>query len=101
MPRSGVRGSVMTGPTCPVEVAGSPCSDRPWQGPVLAFNLVGELIRETTTDENGAFALPLEPGTYDLVAARPNGLRNAERKRITVRGDSYHQVTVQVDTGIR
>jgi hypothetical protein len=101
MPDSGIRGVVMIGPTCPVVLAGSPCPDQPWHGTVQGFNLAGALIRDTSTDENGAFELPLEPGTYDLVAARPNGLGNAERTRITVRADSYLRVTVRVDSGIR
>ena len=45
--------------------------------------------------------MPIEPGTYDLVVLVPTGSGTRSEGGSTVRADSYLQVTVQVDTGIR
>ena len=66
-PHSGVRGSVVLGPNCPVEIAGSPCPDRAWQGKVQAFTLEGRLVREVNTDEQGALSFLLSPGPTNLI----------------------------------
>ena len=100
-PHSGARGSVVLGPSCPVEIAGSPCPDRPWQGKVQAFTLEGRLAREVNTDERGAFELPLEPGTYNLIPYTLDGPPNAKMQQVTVRSGTFTDVTLQVDTGIR
>ena len=101
MPDSGVRGTVVQGPNCPVEIAGSPCPDRPWQGKVQAFTLTGALVRETGTNTNGEFELPLEPGTYDLTPYTLDGPPTAKMQRVTVTSHAFLSVTLQVDTGIR
>jgi hypothetical protein len=100
-PASGARGTVVFGPNCPVVVAGTPCPDRPWQGKVQAFTVGGAFVAETTTDQEGAFELPLDPGTYDLIPLTPDGPPTAKMKRITVTAGSLVSVQLQVDSGIR
>jgi hypothetical protein len=100
-PGSGARGTVVFGPKCPVMVAGSPCPDRPWQGKVQAFTVGGAFVRDATTDQDGAFEMPLDPGTYDLIPLTPDGPPTAKMQRVTVTAGSYVPVTLQVDSGIR
>jgi len=101
VPSSGVRGNVVLGPTCPVEIAGSPCPDRPWQGKVQAFTLTGASAGEVSTDAQGAFELPLDPGMYDLTPYTPDSPPTARAQRITVPPGAFLTVTLQVDSGIR
>jgi hypothetical protein len=101
-PRSGVRGTVVYGPLCPVERVGSPCPDRPWQGNVEARRTDGTLVSEVSADAAGAFVLPLDPGTYDVGAVTPqDGMPNAKAQRVTVNVGSFVTITLQVDSGIR
>ena len=100
-PVSGVRGTVLFGPNCPVVIAGTPCPDRPWQGTVQAFTVDGTLVRDTTTNAQGAFELPLDPGTYDLMPLTPDGPPTAKLQRATVAAGAFTTVTLQVDSGIR
>src|SRR5437867_3953854 len=55
---TGVRGTVMLGPLCPVEVAGSrtPCPDQPVNGFVTASDEGGEVAR-VHTDVIGRFEM--------------------------------------------
>ena len=100
--RSGVRGVVTYGPTCPVEIAGSPCPDRPWSGVVRAVDLNGDPAGETTTGDRGTFQLDLPEGTYDVLAVvEGGGPPTAKPVRVTVTGGRYASVTLQVDSGIR
>jgi hypothetical protein len=101
MPGSGARGTVVFGPNCPVLVAGSPCPVRPWQGKVQAFTVRGAFVRDTTTDQGGAFELPLDPGTYDLIPLTPDGPPTAKMQRVRVTAGTFVSVTLQVDSGIR
>jgi hypothetical protein len=99
---SGVRGTVTYGPLCPVERVGSPCPDRPWRGNVRAQRTDGTLVRQVFTDADGAFTLPLDPGTYDIVPAIPeDSMPNAKARRVTVTEGHFVTVTMQVDSGMR
>jgi hypothetical protein len=100
-PASGARGTVVFGPNCPVVVAGTPCPDRPWQGKVQAFTVRGAFVRDTATDRDGSFELPLGPGTYDLIPLTPDGPPTAKMQRVTVTAGNFVSVTLQVDSGIR
>jgi hypothetical protein len=100
--RSGVRGVVTYGPTCPVEVAGTPCPDRHWSGLVRALDLSGDLAGETHTGDRGTFQLDLPQGTYDVLAVvAGGGPPTAKPVRVTVTAGGYARVKLQVDSGIR
>jgi hypothetical protein len=100
-PGSGVRGQVVLAPSCPVEIVGSPCPDRAWQGKVQAFTPTGILVREASTNAGGAFEMPLDPGTYDLIPYTLEGPPTAKMQRIKVTPHAFLTVTLHVDTGIR
>jgi hypothetical protein len=104
---SGVRGTVMLGPLCPVEVAGpsaTPCPDQPVNGFVTASDDGGEVAR-VHTDVIGRFEMPLDPGTYTLVAVLDDsggaGPPTPVPQTVVVREGSFTDVSLEVDSGIR
>jgi hypothetical protein len=105
-PDSGVRGTVMLGPLCPVEVAGSPtpCPDQPVNGSVIASDADGEVAR-VRTDVIGRFEMSLDPGTYTVVAELDNdggaGPPTPVPQTVVVTQGSFTEVDLEVDTGIR
>jgi hypothetical protein len=97
---SGIRGRALAGPQCPVEIAGSPCPDLPWQGTVIAIGASGE-EHAVTTDAEGRFELALEPGTYEVSIDAASSPPFAKPQTVTVEVGAFTEVTVSVDTGIR
>ena len=101
-PAGGVRGTVTSGPQCPVVVAGSPCPDRPWQGTVRISATQGDVVREVETDERGRFEVALGAGSYDVVAVTdPASMSTGSPQTVTVAEGAWAEVTLLVDTGIR
>ena len=98
--RSGIKGTVKAGPTCPVETPESPCPDRPVDDAhVTAENSGGE-TKATRSDASGAFRLRLKPGTY-TVTARSESVFGCDEQQVRVRKHRYADVTITCDTGIR
>lgn len=98
---SGIRGRALAGPQCPVEVAGSPCPDRPWEGVVVATNAETGERTSVRTGGDGRFAIALDPGTYELTIRSDGGPPTARPQTVSVVAGAYTDVTVAVDTGIR
>jgi hypothetical protein len=99
-PAGGVQGSVTAGPTCPVEIQGSPCPPQPWTGTVRATSAGGS-VTETVTDGHGHYTLHLPDGTYDVEPVVEGGPPTAKPVRVTVAGGAMQSLDLQVDTGIR
>ena len=99
-PTGGIEGTVTAGPTCPVEIQGSPCPPGVWTGTVRATASDGA-THETGTDANGRYRLGLEPGSYTVVPViEGSGPPIAKPVTVTV-GAAMQQLDLQVDTGIR
>jgi hypothetical protein len=99
-PSGGVQGRVTSGPTCPVEMQGSPCPPAVWTGTVRATASDGA-AHDTTTGSDGSYQLALQPGTY-TVTPLVNGSGPPTAKPVTVVvGDSMQTLDLQVDSGIR
>jgi hypothetical protein len=101
---SGLEGVVLLGPMCPVEVASSPCPDRPVEAEVRAMDArSGALVGRTRSGADGRFRLSLRPGSYTVMAVRSplGGLSSGESVTVTVRSGSYSRVTLLLDSGIR
>jgi hypothetical protein len=96
---SGIFGTVTAGPTCPVEMAGSPCPPGLWTGEVRATDAGGHTFT-TQTDDRGRYSLTLEPGTYE-VAAVTAGPQIAKPTSVVVAPGPMQRVDLTVDTGIR
>jgi len=100
--RQGIRGVVVAGPQCPVESTTSPCPPEPLPGTEVEVTSGGDLVAKATTDEHGAFVVPLDPGTYTVRAAPgQNGFLSSRPVPFEVRAGTFTNVTVPVDTGIR
>jgi hypothetical protein len=97
---SGIFGSVTAGPTCPVEVQGSPCPPGLWTGEVTATDADGRVFR-TTTDDRGSYSLSLAPGSYQVVPVTSAGPPFGKPTSVVVVAGAAQRVDLTVDTGIR
>jgi hypothetical protein len=100
---SGVRGTVTVGPQCPVVRAESPCPDTPFDGKVRAMQGEDDVVAEVQVDAGGGYRIPLEPGTYVVMAVVPGdgALPTAAPTTVVVRTGAFTQADLSVDTGIR
>ena len=102
-----VIGSVLLGPTCPVErIPPDPaCAPRPYKSTIDIYNtFTGSSYQSVATDANGVFRLSLAPGSYSLAVTRnANGslYPRCSQVNISVVAKSSQNVTVNCDTGIR
>lgn len=98
-----INGTVLAGPTCPVERAESPCPDRPVDGVTVQALRDGSVLATAVSDPDGEFTMNLAAGEYLLQAVlEPGGPGMSSlptRVRVT-RGASV-DATVLLDTGIR
>ena len=101
-PDSGIEGMVVIGPTCPVEIQGSPCPDRPASAP-LSIRQNGQEVAHTRSLENGTFKIVLAPGSYSVVPVQPSpGIPpTAGPVQVTVKPHEFAHVRIVFDSGIR
>ena len=104
-PTSGIRGSVFSGPTCPVvgPDTGDECDDQPYAGIVIVRTEDGSReVARFTADDSGVFEVTLDPGMY-MLFPQPgeNGFPFAEDQLVQVNLDAFTDVTILYDTGIR
>lgn len=103
---SGIRGTVLLGPICPVQqIPPLPeCADKPYKTrlAVTDSNQI-QIIREFESGEDGKFTIELVPGEYFIrSAAIANILPYCSSPEIlTVKERQYTEITVLCDTGIR
>ena len=105
-PASGVRGTVLFGPVCPVErnPPDPRCAPRP--GPAR-IDLVGSDGRSVSVEAgaDGRFSIAAGPGTYVVraTATTPGPGRGcqADPPQVAVAAGSFTPVAVMCDTGIR
>jgi len=102
---AGIEGQVFLGPMCPVVQIGLPCPDQPFQATIIIWNAERTTrIRTVTTDQEGRFRVPLNPGDYylDPQPTEPGQPLPAPiPQTVTVLPDQFVQITVEYDTGIR
>lgn len=99
---SGVRGQVVLGPSCPVELVDSPCPPRPLSTDIRVTRS-GEEVTTVRSGSDGTFTVALPPGDYLL---QPTGFEQgnypfAKPLSVTVKPGEFTTVTLTVDTGIR
>lgn len=100
---SGIRGTVLLGPTCPVETMESPCPDRPLADVEVQVLQGGDVVDTVRSDGDGRFTLALDPGEYVLQAVVEEGGpgMSARPVDVSVTSGEFADVTVPVDSGIR
>lgn len=97
--RSGITGTVVAGPTCPVETPESPCPDRPVADATVIAK--GRQAKRTTrTASDGSFRLRLPHGSYTVIA-KSESVFFCEERTVRVHRNQYTDVTITCDTGIR
>lgn len=104
--RSGIRGTIMVGPTCPVErMPPDPkCADKPLKTNVSIYRASNttKSIATLSSAADGTFEVSLPPGEY-VVMAGPYGvpMPRCSDTAATVGAMGYTQITVSCDSGIR
>jgi hypothetical protein len=98
-----IRGTVLAGPTCPVERAESPCPDHPVGGVRVQALQSGSVSAEAISDEDGSFRMELAAGAYLLqTVVEPEGPgMYSKPMRVQVPAGGAVEATVLLDTGIR
>ncbi len=100
-----LHGTVVAGPTCPVERAEDPCPPKPVPGrEVVITSPAGKVVATVTTDGQGHFQAVLAPGNYTVFVvgtAGALGSGRAGRVQATVHAGQTTSVTIALDTGIR
>lgn len=99
---SGIEGLTVSGPQCPVEVAGSPCPDAPISVELYVTKRgSSEVVATATSNQKGEFRFLLAPGEYTVHPASPSGPPTAGPQDVTVRAHSFTEITFEFDSGIR
>jgi hypothetical protein len=103
---SGIIGTVLLGPTCPVEKnpPDPKCADKLFATTLEIISAdKTQIIKQITSDSSGRFAVNLVPGEY-LIQSVPNTNilpRCSSNGTIVVVADQYTKADVSCDTGIR
>jgi hypothetical protein len=99
---SGVHGTVVAGPQCPVERAGSPCPDAPVPDAEVRAIRDGDVAGTDRTDTDGRFEIALPPGRYEVsVRVGSDAFGSAKPVDVTVSAGGYATANLTVETGIR
>jgi len=100
---SGIRGTVLLGPTCPVETLESPCPDRPLADVEIRVLRGSDVVATVRSDGEGRFAVALDPGRYEVQAVVEEGGPGMSAKPVdvVVTNGVFNDVNVPVDSGIR
>jgi len=98
---SGIQGTVLLGPTCPVETIEHPCPVRPIVADVVVSSTDGKRVAGVRSGDDGRFSVAVPPGEYVVTVVELNGVQFAKPLSVTVRDGRFVEVTVSVDSGIR
>jgi Prealbumin-like fold domain len=105
-PPSGIRGTVVLGPTCPVEQEPGanepiPCLT-PYSANLAIIDSEGVRVESVTSGADGRFQVNLPPGDYVVTpASGPDTYPIAQPVSVTVPQGVYADVEINYDTGIR
>lgn len=100
---SGAHGTVLLGPTCPVErdPPDPACADRPYATDLRATEAAGA-VTSFRSGEDGTFRVALPPGTYVIHGAGEGaGPPTCTSPEFEVLAGAYTEVAVGCDSGIR
>ena len=100
---SGVEGTVLFGPLCPVERADSPCPPKPISADITVSTPTGTTVTSWTSSANGTYRIGLGAGTYVLTARAPGpgAFGVSKPVDVVVVLGRYTHVDLMVDSGIR
>ncbi|MFH0890579.1 MAG: hypothetical protein V1856_00925 [Candidatus Liptonbacteria bacterium] len=101
---SGIRGTVLLGPTCPVmrDPPDPGCADKPYETTILVYRFgAGSVIATVKSGTNGEFEVSLPPGKYTLAASGGAVLPRCSSVDAVVGQTGYVTANISCDTGIR
>ncbi|HEY7598765.1 MAG TPA: hypothetical protein VH741_02470 [Candidatus Limnocylindrales bacterium] len=102
---SGVRGTVILGPTCPV--GGEPGSTdpvpclTPYSAQLVFLDEQNTVVGRVTSGADGHFEIDLPAGTYLITPVSGDPFPVAQPVSVIVRAGEYLEVQINYDTGIR
>ena len=101
--KSGIKGVVKIGPTCPVErIPPDPnCADRPYQATLIIKNGSGHVVINSETKSDGTFKFSLPPGTYAIENGGRAVMPTLKPVSVEVGPNSYTEINLSFDSGIR
>ena len=103
---SGVRGTVLLGPTCPVmrEPPDPNCADKPYATIVQVIAIgspKSSPFATVETDKEGRYKVMLPPGEYALQPVGGSVMPRCGTKNVTIEPDVILETDLSCDTGIR
>jgi hypothetical protein len=98
---SGIQGTVLLGPTCPVQTAERPCPDKPIAADLVVTDAGGARVASGHSGKDGRFRIATPPGTYEVKATNLGGMQLSKPVSVTVPTGRFIEVNVPVDSGIR
>jgi hypothetical protein len=100
---SGISGTVLLGPTCPVETVESPCPDRPLADVEVQVLRAGDVVATVRSAGDGRFTVALDPGHNEVQAVVAQGGPGmpATPVDVTVPSGEFTDGSIPVDSGIR
>lgn len=101
---SGVRGTVLLGPTCPVErIPPDPaCAEKPYATAIVVYRVGSQSVFVMgNSDTNGMFKFSLPPGSYTLEAKNGKVFPRCAQVSVDVPASGYASTAISCDTGIR
>lgn len=106
VPPSGIRGTVVLGPTCPIGDEPDPLEPIPCLTPYVAQLVIldadNRVAGTVTSDADGRFEITLDPGDYVVTPrAGDQPFPIAQPVSVTVVAGEYVEVEINYDTGIR
>lgn len=97
----GIDGIVLIGPQCPVQSSDPDCDDLPYEASLEVRSRDGVSVTRFQSGADGRFRVGLFPGFYTLVPESGDPYPVAEEQEVVVLRDSFTDVVVRFDTGIR
>jgi hypothetical protein len=101
---SGVRGSVLLGPTCPVGEPGSTdpiACLTPYAAQLVVLDGANEVVGRVASGSDGHFELELPPGDYIITPLGGDPYPMAQPVPVVVPVGGWVEVQINYDTGIR
>lgn len=99
---SGVEGVISMSPTHGGPIRKDEPESRPLPNVAFVIKKGDEVVGSFTTDEHGAFRVPLPPGAYKITRRdTPGGIGKFENYDVQVAAGEMKKVTWTVDTGLR
>ena len=105
-PPSGIKGTVLLGPTCAIEASPGdnnpvPCLT-PYAATLVVLDNEGVKVATVTSGADGKFQLDLPPGDYIVTPETgTDSYPIAQPQSVTVSAGIYTEIEVNYDTGIR